>query len=63
MCSKQTETDFNNKWGYKLNYPFYLDEYMSNVEADLEFSKAIDVRLMQCVHISIFMFYASIEET
>lgn len=47
----------------QLNYPFYLDEYMSNVEADLEFSKAIDVRLMQCVHISIFMFYASIEET
>lgn len=47
----------------QFNYPFYLDEYMSNVEADLEFSKAIDVRLMQCVHISIFMFYASIEET
>lgn len=49
----------------QLNYPFYLDEYryMSNVEADLEFNKAIDVRLMQCVHISIFMFYASIEET
>lgn len=45
----------------QLNYPFYLDEYMSNVEA--EFTKAIDVCLMQCVHISIFMFYASIEET
>lgn len=27
----------------QLNYPFYLDEYMSNVEADLEFSKAMDV--------------------
>lgn len=47
----------------QLNYQFYLYEYMSNVEADLEFSKAIDVCLMQCVHISIFMFYASIEET
>lgn len=28
----------------QLNYPFYLDEYMSNVEADLEFNKAIDVQ-------------------
>lgn len=34
-----------------------------NIHVWAEFTKAIDVRLMQSVHISIFMFYASIEET
>lgn len=59
MCSKQTETDFTNKWSYNwIIYSIFINIYVW-----AEFTKAIDVRLMQSVHISIFMFYASIEET